>query len=229
MQKSNYGVMKKILVFVVLAMAMNVPRACAQIPVLEIIQQGIKKVIVAIDLKVQRLQNKTIWLQNAQKTLENEMSKQKLGEISEWVERQRKLYEDYFNELWNVKTALSYYYRVREIMDRQVGLVKEYQAAWKLFQQDKNFTPEELEAMQKVYSGMMESCSKNIDQLFLVVNAFTTQMDDAARLGIIQSVSDQTEQILTDLKEFNSQNRMISIQRAYERGEIERVKKLYGL
>ena len=75
----------------------------AQIPILDIIKQGITKVIVAVDLKIQRLQNKTIWLQNAQKTLENSMSKLHLDEISDWVERQRNLYADYFDELRNVK------------------------------------------------------------------------------------------------------------------------------
>jgi hypothetical protein len=112
----------------------------AQIPIADVIKDGIKKVIIAVDLKIQRLQNKTIWLQNAQKTLENQMSKLKLDEISDWVERQRKLYEDYFNELWKVKTALTYYQRVKEILQRQVQIVGEYKAAWALFRQDKNFT-----------------------------------------------------------------------------------------
>jgi hypothetical protein len=201
----------------------------AQIPIADIIKQAITKVIVAVDLKIQRLQNKTIWLQNAQKTLENEMSKVKLTEISDWVEKQRKLYDDYFQELWNVKTALSYYHRVKEIIQSQVDIVNGYKAAWNLFQQDKNFTPEELDAMLTVYSGMMDESLKNIDQLFLVVNAFATQMNDAKRLEIINSVADKMETIATDLTEFNNQNKMISVQRASERGEIDYVRKLYGL
>ena len=75
----------------------------AQIPILDIIKQGITKVIVAVDLKIQRLQNKTIWLQNAQKTLENSMSKLHLDEISDWVERQRNLYSS--NEEKSVGSA----------------------------------------------------------------------------------------------------------------------------
>ena len=71
----------------------------AQMPIAEIIKEGIKKVIKAVDLQIQRLQNKTIWLQNAQKAIENEMSKLKLDDISDWVEKQRKLYADYFDEL----------------------------------------------------------------------------------------------------------------------------------
>lgn len=200
----------------------------AQIPVLEIIKEGITKAIKAVDLKIQRLQNKTIWLQNAQKTLENNMSKLKLTEIGDWVEKQRKLYDDYFQELWRVKATLAYYHRVKDIIERQIGMVREYKAAWALFRQDKNFTTEELDYIYAIYSGMFEESLKSIDQLFLVINAFATQMSDAKRLEIINNVSDNLEQNVMDLKEFNNQNKLISLQRAAEKGEIDTVKRLYG-
>jgi hypothetical protein len=224
--------MKKLMIVACLSLCsitMPMQKAEAQIPVLEIIKQGIKKVIIAVDLKIQRLQNKTIWLQNAQKTLENTMSKLHLDEISDWVEKQRKLYADYFEELRKVKVVLTYYQRVKDIIEQQLQVVKEYQAAWALFRQDKNFTQEELDYMLNVYTGMMDESAKNIDQLFLVINAFVTQMTDAKRLEIIDAVAGSVEQTLMDLKEFNEENRMISLQRATERGEIEYVKKLYGL
>ncbi|HEU4576582.1 MAG TPA: conjugal transfer protein TraI [Chitinophagaceae bacterium] len=224
--------MKKLLAIVGLSlccMLMPVQKSQAQIPILEIIKAAVKKVIIAVDLQVQRLQNKTIWLQNAQKTLENTMSKMHLDDISDWVEKQRKLYADYFEELRKVKTALTYYQRVKDIIEQQVQIVREYQAAWALFRQDRNFTQEELDYMFDVYTGMMEESGKNIDQLFLVVNAFVTQMNDAKRLEIIDGVSASVEQTLMDLKEFNEENKMISLQRAVEQGEIDYIKKLYGL
>lgn len=208
---------------------MPIQKTEAQIPILEIIKQGIKKVIIAVDLKIQRLQNKTIWLQNAQKTLENTMSKLKLDEISDWVEKQRKLYVDYFDELWKVKTALTYYHRVKEIIEGQIQMASEYKAAWALFRRDKNFTEDELHYIQNIYAGMFDESLKSIDQLFLVINAFATQMSDAKRLEIINTVSDNLERQFVDLKDFNNQNKMISLQRASEKSEIEYVKKLYGL
>jgi glutamate racemase len=83
--------MKKMIVIMALVFSLQ---SQAQIPVLEIIKAGVTKAIKAVDLKIQRLQNKTIWLQNAQKTMENAMSKLKLTEIGDWVEKQRKLYDD---------------------------------------------------------------------------------------------------------------------------------------
>ena len=201
----------------------------AQIPIVDIIKAAVKKVIKAADLQIQRLQNKTIWLQNAQKTLENKMSQLKLNEIRDWVQKQKKLYEDYFEELKKVKSAIANYKRVKDIIEMQVTMVNEYKGAWALFRQDKNFTAEELEYMLNIYTGMMDESIKNIDQLFMVVNAFATQMADAKRLEIINGVADNVQQQLLDMKEFNSQNKMLSLQRASERGEIEYVKRLYGL
>ena len=218
--------MKKILVVIALLVSVN---SRAQFPIAEIIKAGIKKVIVAIDLKIQKLQNKTIWLQNAQKTLENTMSKLKLTEISEWVEKQRKLYDEYFQELWKVKAALAYYHRVKDIIEDQVAMVAEYKAAWATFRQDKNFNADELNYMADIYTGMMNESLKSLDQLFIVVNAFATQMSDAKRMEIINTAANSIEQNFLDLKEFNNQNKLISIQRAAAKGEIEYVKKLYGL
>lgn len=218
--------MKKL--FVGFALLVSV-QSQAQDPITEVIKQAITKVIVALDLKIQKLQNKTIWLQEAQKTIENTMSKLRLDQIKDWMEKQRMLYADYFDELRKVKTALTYFSRVKDIVDQQIAIVNEYRAAWSLFKQDRNFTPDEIDYMKNVYTGMLDETGKNVDQLFLVVNAFVTQMTDARRLEIINTVSNNVQQNLMDLKEFNEQNKMISLQRATEKNDIEYVKKLYGL
>lgn len=223
--------MKRLLAVVTLCCCVMMPiqQLKAQDPITLIIKEGIKKVIKAVDLKIQRLQNKTIWLQNAQKTLENKMSQVKLTEIRDWVQKQKKLYEDYFEELWKVKSAIVSYKRVKEIIEQQISMVNEYKGAWNLFRQDKNFTAEELDYMLNIYTGMMDESLKNIDQLFLVVNAYATQMTDAKRLEIINIVADNIQTQYFDLKEFNTQNKILSLQRASELGEIEYVRKLYGL
>jgi len=159
------------------------------IAILEIIKAGIKKVIKAVDLKIQRLQNKTIWLQNAQKTLENTLSKLKLDEISEWTEKQKEQYREYYEELAKVKAIISYYQRIRDITQKQVRLVNEYQHAWQLIQQDDHFTSDEIEYMSEVYSGILEESLNNIDQITLIVQSFTTTMSDAKRLEIINNAA----------------------------------------
>jgi len=201
----------------------------AQIPIISIIQSGIKKVIMAVDLQVQRMQNKTIWLQNAQKEMENIMSETKLTEISDWVEKQKDLYGDYFDELWKIKEVIAYYHSIEEIVDKQVRLVAEYEAAFKLFQQDKHFTADELAYMEKVYTGILDQSLQNLDQLFLVINSFTTQMSDEKRLEIITAAGEAMNENYNDLKMFNNQNAMLSLQRSKDVNEANVVRQLYGI
>lgn len=203
--------------------------AQSQIAIAEIIKAGVKKVIKAVDLQVQRLQNKTIWLQNAQKTVENLMSKLKLTEISEWTERQRTLYKDYFDELNKVKSIIAYYNRIKEITQKQALLVKAYQRAWGLVRQDKHFTATELNYMADVYSGILEESLKNIDQIILVINSFQTQMSDAKRLEIINAAADKADQNYYDLTQFTTENVLLSLQRAKSEQDVFIVKSLYGL
>lgn len=217
------------MVIVVFATLHPAQQVIAQDPITEIIKAGIKKVIKAVDLKIQRLQNKTIWLQNAQKVVENTMSELKLNEITDWVEKQRTLYRDYYDELWQVKNVISYYHRVKEITSKQVQLVAEYKRAWALFRQDKHFTADEIKYMGKVYTGILDESVKNIDQIFLVVNSFATQMSDAKRLEIINNAYAQVESNYSDLKAFNRENVLVSLQRAKTKNDVAVVKDLYGL
>lgn len=224
--------MKKILTIagaILLISIAPVQETQAQIPILDIIKAAVKKVIRAVDLKIQRLQNKTIWLQNAQKTLENQMSKLKLEEIGDWANKQKELYAKYFDELSKVKNAISTYQTVKDIISKQSQLVKEYSKAFNLSKQDKNFTPQEVDYMEQVYSGILEESLKSIEQVQMVITAFATQMTDAKRLAIINSASDNIDQNLADLRQFNQQNIRISLQRSKERNDIDVVKKLYGI
>lgn len=201
----------------------------AQDPVIEAIKAAVKKAIKAIDLQIQRLQNATIRLQNAQKTVENTLSKLKLQEIADWVEKQRQLYADYYEELWKVKAAVMYYREVNAIVQKQVNLVDEYKRAYGLFQQDKHFTGDEISYIGDVYAGMLEESLHNIDQLMLVVNSFTTQMSDAKRMELIESASGKIDKNLDDLYRFNNSNAMLSLRRAKDQQDIDMVKAMYGL
>lgn len=194
-----------------------------------VIKKGIAKVIKAVDLQVQRLQNNTIRLQNAQKAIENTLSQFKLTEISDWVERQRKLYADYFDELWKVKTLITYYRDVSAIIQKQKDLVEEYNRAYALFKDDKHFTPQEIAFMEKVYDGILEESLKNIDQIMLVVSAFKTQMTDGNRLVIIQQAADKIDKTYVDLRRFNNSNVLISLQRAKDQTEVDAVRSWYGI
>jgi hypothetical protein len=203
--------------------------ARAQDPVTEVIKAGVKKAIKAVDLQIQRQQNKVIWLQNAQKQLENAMTELRLGEIRDWVERQHVLYQDYYQELHQVKTLVADYQRIKRIAEKQARLLDAYEHAWRLLRQDPHFSAGELAYMARVYTGMLEESSRNLDLLLTVVEAYTTQMGDARRLELIGLAAARVEATYHDLVEFNRQNVLLSLQRAREQQGLEGLRELYGL
>ena len=203
--------------------------ADAQIAVVEVIKAGVKKVIKAVDLKIQRLQNETIWLQNAQKVLENQLSKLKLTEIADWTTKQKNLYSEYYDELWKIKSSIAYYKRIKDLTQKQIAIVDEYKWAWNLFRQDKHFNADELSHMEKVYSGILDESIKNLDQILMVISSFKTQMSDAERLEVINRAADQMDDNYNDLKQFNTGNITLSIQRAASLDETAQLKEIYGI
>lgn len=216
--------------FWIAVMMLNVQRAeAAPLGIIEVIKAAVKKAIVAMDLRIQRLQNKTVWLQNAQKTLENAVSKLKLDEIADWSDKQKEQYRVYYEELTKVKSLISYYQRISDVAQKQLRLVNEYNRAWGLLSQDANFTADEISHMGEVYNGILQSSMDNIDQITVIVKSFTTSMSDAKRVELINSAAEQIDANYSDLMRYNQQNIVLSLQRAKAKNETESVKKLYGL
>src|SRR5450755_2344834 len=127
--------MKKLVLICVLTIG-TVHLASAQIVILEIIKAAIN----AADLVVQQIQNETIVLQNAQKELENVMTKLDLDDITDWVQKTKDLYSEYYNELATVKDIISGYDKIKSLVEMHARIVSQYQKAYGLFKQDKHFS-----------------------------------------------------------------------------------------
>lgn len=226
-------IMKKYMVILpvsAVTVFVSIPKgADAQFVVGSVISSTVGRVIRAIDLEVQRMQNQTIWLQNAQKALENQLSKLKLDEISGWSQKQKDLFSQYYQELWDIKTAIAYYSRISDLTQKQVALVNSYNQAWALIKNDKHFTADELSYMTNVYSGILQASVNDLDQILSVIHANKTQMPDAKRMEIINKAADHMDTNYSDLQQFNTQNEMLSLQKAQSENEVLTLKKYYGI
>lgn len=218
-----------IILLLVCCAALHPQPAKAQFVVGEVIKLTVTKIIKAIDLKVQRMQNQTIWLQNAQKALENELSKVRLSEISGWSGQQKQLFSNYYDELWKIKSTIAYYQRIKDLTVKQYALVTEYQQAWALLKQDKHFNAGELVQMESVYTGILTASAKNLDQIMMVVNTNKTQMTDEQRLELISKAGDRLDDNYSDLRRFNTENQILSLQRGKDLGDTRTTKALYGI
>jgi hypothetical protein len=201
----------------------------AQIPGVSLVTGIIKKVIIAIDLKVQQLQNQTIALQNAEQALENKLSLGSLDDISGWLNKEKGLYQQYYQELAQVKTVIADYDEVKRIISQQKQLVTEYQNASTLFKQDKHFSASELRYIGNVYDGILNESVRNLDEVLMAVNSFAAQMSDADRLLTIHHATQAMQTNLNDLRQFNWNNARLSLARAKDEQDKQAVRNLYGL
>lgn len=213
----------------VLVISVHPQQAKAQFVIGDVIKLTVTKVIKAIDLKVQRMQNQTIWLQNVQKALENELSELKLSEISSWSGQQRQLFSSYYDELWKIKSTIAYYQRIKDLTVKQVALVTEYQQAWSLMKQDQHFSAGELVQMESVYTGILTASARNLDQIMMIVSSNQTQMSDEQRLELINRAGDKLDDNYSDMRRYNTENEMLSLQRSKDLGDTQTTKALYGI
>jgi hypothetical protein len=201
-------------------------RASAQI---EIVTEIIKEVIMAADLKIQQAQTETIGLQEAEKVLENEMEQLDLEDITDWVQNEWDLFDGYYQELWQVKSAISTYGKVVSMIDRQAELLSREKAAMAAVKQDEHFSAAEVNYIATVYAGIVQQSADNIAKLFLLVESFITQMSDGDRLALIDGVAAGIDRNATNLDVFTQQNALLSLERAKNEADIHQIKLLYGL
>jgi hypothetical protein len=98
-----------------------------------------------------------------------------------------------------------------------------------MVQQDKHFSASELQYISTVYSGVLKASVANLDQLMNLVNSFKTQMSDGRRMELINKTSKGVDQNYYDLKQFNNENIMLSLQRAKDQNDIQATENLYGI
>jgi flagellin-specific chaperone FliS len=218
--------MKKLLILV---MTLTLSAAVDAQDIIGIVTEGITKVIRAVDLEVQRIQTKTIALQEAQKELENAMSALRLGQIHDWVAQLQELYANYFQELWQVKDVVSGYHKVAGIIQRQEQLLAGCEKAMQLFGQDGHFSAAEIAHLVDVYGGILTESAKNLDVLMKVVQPWVFQMTDRDRLALIDEAAAGMDRNYRDMQVYTNQNELIALQRASDENDYLTLKKLYGL
>lgn len=201
----------------------------AQIPILDIINAAVKKVIVATDLEIERMQTETIESQNAEKALENDMAQSELTDITGWVQQQRDLFSEFYTELWNIKNAIATYEEVKDMIEKQGAIVAGYKQVYATLGKDSHFSPNELTAMYGVLSGILNQSVQNIGRLTTVITALVTQMGDGPRLQIIDETGREIDRNYTDLYRFSQGCYLMSAQRAQNADDLTAIRAMYGI
>lgn len=202
----------KISLLLIFLLGINQPSQAA-IPIAEIIRQAVVKIIVAVDLQIQRMQNDTIGLQQVQQKMENVLSESRLEEISSWSQRQKELYGEYYDGLWKVKNVLSQYQRIRDISETQAEMLRAYQKTWNLLISSGQFSMEELNLIQSRYGAILQSSVQNMGQLNELIKSFSFQISDGERLERIHLLDRDMNKNFRDILGMNLQLESLNRQR----------------
>lgn len=176
----------------------------------------LSKAIKAIDLKVQRLQNQTLVLQQTQQAAEQRLSRMKLEEIRSWHQQLSGLYAGYFSELKQVKLLISGGTAVRQILALHEQIAADYRKS----QKDPSTKPH--------YDAILNNSRELVQTLQLLLSS-QISFKDAERLEMIRSLRDGMEQTCQAMQSLDRQERQNITDRKRRQSDIQIVKRLYAI
>lgn len=135
------------------------------------------------------------------------------------------LHDLFLDRLLQVSPLVKNYRRVHDIISTQLKIVRAYKQALRQFEASDLFTPEEIEYIKKVYAQLFDKSAKNLESLVLVITAGQLRMSDDERLSTIDSAWKEMEDSLVFLRHFNSEARVLALQRAKERADVDTQKR----
>ena len=157
------------------------------------------------------------------------MQASELSGIAGWVQQQRDLFAAYYEELREVKNVLSAFEAVKTMIDQEARVIAGYRQASSNLSADKHFSTSEVETMSGVLAGIAQKSADNLARLNIVVTSLLTQMDDGARLRLIDETGSAIDKNYRDMADFSQQAYLLSAQRAKDAGDLATVKALYGI
>ena len=149
--------------------------------------------------------------------------------IKNLAEGNFKLHDVFLAELLKVSPTVRNYYKVAQIADMQLKMVKEYRSAFQRFNGRGWFTASELDYMTRVYSKLLSQSLRNLDELTTVLTDKKLRSSDDERLKAIDQLHAQMEEKLVFVRAFNSNISVLAGQRAKAAHEANTLIQIQGL
>ncbi|HMO60712.1 MAG: TerB family tellurite resistance protein [Lacibacter sp.] len=139
------------------------------------------------------------------------------------------LHKTFLDGLEQVSPGVRNYKRIKDIINYQLRIAKEYKAAYAHFKEEKSFTLQELEYLGKVYSNLFNESLKNLEELTIIITAGKLRMSDDERLQAIDRVYATVIDQYSFLNEFNNNTALLALQRKSEQTEIKMSRIINGI
>jgi hypothetical protein len=139
------------------------------------------------------------------------------------------LHDVFLKSLLEVTPAVKNYVRIKDIIDAQLSIVREYKNALKQFKGSGEFSVDEMGYLEKVYAHLFNHSLDNLQTMLMVITAGQLRMSDDERINSIDGVWKEVSQELTFLRHFNNQARILCLQRLKEKNDLSAMDQLYDV
>jgi DNA repair ATPase RecN len=139
------------------------------------------------------------------------------------------LHDAFLSGLSTVSPAVRNYKRLKDIIDDQLKIAREYKKAYEQFRRDPNFQPQEIDYLEKVYRNLFKQSLENLDALTMVITSSKLRMSDDERISEIDRIYERMHDQLMFLRHFNGNTKILAVQRAREKNDIQTIANLYGI
>ncbi len=139
------------------------------------------------------------------------------------------LHEAFLDGLWLVSPTVRKYWKIPQIMDDQLRLIKEYKSAFANCKRSGLLNGDEIVYVGEVYGNVFQQSLKDLDDLTLLLTANKLRMNDDERLSSIDKIYANMEDKLQFLRSFNNHNSILLLQRTKETNEAKELQSLYGV
>ncbi len=138
------------------------------------------------------------------------------------------LHEAFLDGLWLVSPTVRKNWKIPQIIDSQLELVKEYKSAFSRCQNSNLMNPDELVYLGEVYGNLFNQSLQDLTDLTTMLTPNKTRMSDDERLSGIDKVYNNMQDKLQFLRSFNNRNSILLLQRTKAQQETKQMNQILG-
>lgn len=137
--------------------------------------------------------------------------------------------KEYYDKLQSVHNLIKDARKVKETVEMVSEISKIYSTNFNKMLTDKNFTVAELEAIGEGYAKLLKESGNLLSDIKDIVSATNgLSMTDAERMDVIDKIHAKMADYRNLTKYYSQKSISISYIRSQEKGDMERVRVLYG-
>jgi hypothetical protein len=139
------------------------------------------------------------------------------------------LHQGFLNALLAVSPTVRNYYKVSQIINNEVQLVREYQSARNWMAGPGGYSTGSLLYYDNLYAGLLSASLSNLDELAMLMTDGNLRMSDEERLAAVDRIDGEMSGRLAFLSAYNQLNAVEAGQRGVQWNDVQALMGVYGI